>query len=747
MDRSLYLRRSKTARERRARRLALTLTLAAWAGSYVQSAAAQATQSLPPTADASGRPAPRARGAASGAPSALPQGAVSETIVVSGRQDVPDDSIVRGMGATVHTIGPDQIESMPQGEDAPFQQVLLRSPGVVQDSFGEIHVRGEHGNVQFRLNGVLLPESLNGFAQEVDTRFIHAVTLVDGSLPAQFGFRTSGIIDVVTKRGSELRGAEVGLQGGAYGTLQPSVQFGSSSGKLEYYTALSYKQSALGIESPTASPRPLHDATRQGRGFGYLAYQLDPSRRLTLLMGVTRADFQIPDTPGLAPAFALAGASSLDSLRLDDRQREDNRYALLALDLAPPTGSAQQSRLALFTRYGRIAFRPDVAGDLVFSGVASGVDESFLASGLQLDIARRAGDLHTLRAGLLATDERTTRASTSEVFAAGPGGAQLSDVPLRLADNTRLHGLLAGVYLQDEWRPRPPLTINFGLRYDRSDAFLHESQLSPRLNGVWRISDQITLHGGYARYFTPPSLQYVAPRSVALFAGTTNAPESFVDSPPKAERADYFDLGLSRRLRPGWQVSLDGFLKRARNLIDLGQFGKAVILAPFNYRTGQVHGLELATSERVGSFSAYVNAAYVFTRARAITSAQFEFPLDELAYVSRQDIRLDHEGEVSASMGAAYGRGATRGFLDLVYCSGLRRGFANLGKLPAYYPLNLGVEHTLLTAAAGVAIKLRLDLLNALDQVYRLRDGSGIGIAASQFGPRRALYAGLTVLH
>jgi hypothetical protein len=38
----------------------------------------------------------------------------------------------------------------------------------------------------------------------------------------------------------------------------------------------------------------------------------------------------------------------------------------------------------------------------------------------------------------------------------------------------------------------------------------------------------------------------------------------------------------------------------------------------------------------------------------------------------------------------------------------------------------------------------RLVFVNAFGRVYELRDGSGIGVGAPQFGPQRAVYAGLT---
>ena len=72
------------------------------------------------------------------------------------------------LGASTYTFSPEALETIPQGENAPLNQVLLQMPGVAQDSFGQIHVRGEHANVQFRINGVQLPEGLSVFGQALE---------------------------------------------------------------------------------------------------------------------------------------------------------------------------------------------------------------------------------------------------------------------------------------------------------------------------------------------------------------------------------------------------------------------------------------------------------------------------------------------------------------------------------------------------------------------------------------------------
>src|SRR6476646_4619520 len=129
-------------------------------------------------------------------------------VVVTGQLDTDRDQIVPYLGATKYTIGQPQIQNESQGSNAPFNHVILQAPGVAQDSYGQLHVRDEHANLQFRIDDVLIPEGITGFGQEIDTHLVKSVDLITGSLPAQFGFRTSGIIDIHTKEGTALNGGD-----------------------------------------------------------------------------------------------------------------------------------------------------------------------------------------------------------------------------------------------------------------------------------------------------------------------------------------------------------------------------------------------------------------------------------------------------------------------------------------------------------------------------------------------------------
>ena len=680
-------------------------------------------------------------------------------MVVTADLDAAREQIAPSLGAVTYKIGANQIQTMGQGENSTFQQVLLHAPGVAQDQFGEVHVRGDHGDIQYRLNGVLLPEGLNGFGQEIDPHLINSVTLITGTLPAQFGDRTAGIIDVTTKTGSQLNGDQVSLYGGSYDTAHLSGSLGGTTSNLDYFVTASYLHNNLGIDNPTASGNPLHDLTDQEKIFGYFSHRFDETSRLTLLLSGSYADFEIPDRPGIAPVYQLANGPPADSSTINDNQNEQNYYAVLSYQKSAGDLSVQVSA---FSRYADIRFSPELAQDLMFDGVAAQVKTSDLANGLQADGSYTLGDHHTLRGGVLATyniEELDTVAAVfpaSSQFAAAPPDytlpsptPQSSSTPFTVAAGSGNSGLTSGIYLQDQWQFTDRLGLNYGVRYDRFDtSFDHEDQVSPRANLVWQIDDATSAHIGYARYFMPPTLQYIPPSMVKAFEYTTDAPFNAQDSPQKVERDHYFDAGLSRQITRGWQVTVDSFCKLARNLLDDGQFGSAVILNNFNYSKGTVYGAELSSICKQGPLSIYGNFSYVQTRARNIDSSQYEFPNNELAYVSANSIQLDHQSLFTGSGGASYTfLKDTRLYTDVLYGNGLRAGFANLEKLGAYWTDNVGVDHVWRMHSGGISqLRLRLDCLNLFDQVYEIRNGSGIGIAAPAYGPRRAFYAGLTAV-
>jgi outer membrane receptor protein involved in Fe transport len=663
--------------------------------------------------------------------------ATAQSIVVTSQElDISREQIVPSLGATRYTVGPDRLDSQAQGESAPFNQTILRFPGVAQDSFGQLHVRDEHGNLQYRIDDVLIPESIPGFGPELPTRFADTISLITGALPAQFGFRTTAIVDIHTKNGAVFSGDEASIYAGSFDTIMESFERGGVLGKLSYYLTESYLHDGIGIENPTRSSNPLHDDTDQFKEFGYFSYIIDETSRVTLLVSDNHSDFQIPNNPGQKPAFTVGRRSTFNSAKLDENQAEDSFYTVLAYQKKVDDFNFQAS---IFTRYSSILFRPDNVGDLIFNGVASRVDRDILSNGFELDASYKLNDEHTIRGGVLFTEEYSTNGTATLVFDVDANGNQISTTPRRIVDNGDKYGFLYGFYLQDEYKPFEQLTINFGGRLDFANTFTAENQLSPRINVVYTPFAGTALHAGYSRYFTPPPLEFVAQTTISKFTGTTNASAVTRDDPVKTERAHYFDVGVTQKIMEGWNAGLDGYCKSAHSQIDDGQFGAARILSAFNYNRGEIYGLEFTSSYDHGPFSAYLNASYEWARGKNFSSAQFLFAPDQIAFVNKNFVFLDHDQRFTGSAGASYTWNDWRLAIDGLYGNGLRRGFANTHKLHSYETYNLSLSRRI-KITDKTAVKIRFDVVNILDTIYELRDGSGIGVFAPQFGQRRGFY-------
>jgi outer membrane receptor protein involved in Fe transport len=672
-------------------------------------------------------------------PSPSPGTATAEQVNVTSQElDISREAIVPSLGATRYTIGPDRLDSQAQGENAPFNETLLRFPGVARDSFGQLHVRGEHANLQYRIDDVLLPESIPGFGPELATRFADNISLMTGALPAQFGFRETGVVDIHTKNGAAFTGSEASIYVGSFDTFMESLERGGVTGKLSYYVNQSYLHDGIGIENPTRSSSPIHDDTDQFKEFAYLSYIIDDTSRFSLLAGHNHNDFEIPNNPGQPSIFDDMGRTHFNSAKLDENQSEENYYDILTYQKKADDLNFQAS---VFNRYSSILFRPDEVGDLIFNGVASRVDRDILSNGAEFDSSYKLNDEHTIRGGFIFTEQHATVDTVTLVFPVDVNGNQIPNMPpQRIVDNNGKYGYFYGFYLQDEWKPFDQVTVNFGGRLDFVNAFRDENQLSPRLNVVYTPWDGTVLHVGYARYFTPPPLEAVPQSTISKFAGTTNESAITKDSLISAERADYFDIGATQKITEGWNVGIDGFYKSSHSTLDEGQFGQALIQSSFNYKRGRIYGGEFTTNYDHGPFSLYGNAAWSWARGVHWSSSQFLFDPAEYAFVNKHWVFLDHDQRWTATAGGAYTWQDWRLSSEFLYGSGLRRGFANTKSVPDYGTVNLSLQRILKIPSLPGSFKIRFDVVNLFDEIYELRDGSGIGVGAPQFGQRRGFY-------
>jgi outer membrane receptor protein involved in Fe transport len=695
------------------------------------------------------------------------------------------------IGTTSDTISHDQIQALPQGTNATVEKVLLQAPGVSQDSAasGALHVRNDHANVQFRINGVMLPDGVTGFGSILDPSLIGNISLITGALPAEYGMRTVGLVDITTRTDIFNNSGSISFYGGSQAQIQPSFEYGGTipnpcssapvptkagSGAaadclpgVQYFFTGRYLQTTEGLENALPTYNPIHDFSQQERGFGYMSMFLDPATRLTLLAGTSTSWFQIPNVTGApvpnpdlaVPVTSAFGITNFNSANLNENQYEDTQFGVLALQRSV---NGFDGQLSYFTRYDTLHFVPDPVGDLLLNGTASDITRQSLTNGVQGDASYIVNAAHTVRAGFTVSGEQSFVGNSSLVEPI-VGGVAI-DAPETITDNVSKLGWLAGVYAQDEWKVTRNFTINAGLRFDQMWQYVDANQLSPRLSFSWKPLQFTTFHAGYARYFTPPVLVEAAPANIALFNGTTGAPASGGTSPVLPERSHYFDAGVDQKIPFGCaaqtspdcsvlDLGVDAYYKIAQDLLDNGNFGQALVLSAFNYAKGISEGVEFSVKYHSGNFQAYGNLAVSQEQATNVVSNQYLFDnvtpladlggMTELQYIDSHWIYTDHNQFVTGSAGASYLWYGTRYSVDMIYGSGLRSGDANISSESPYAQFNLGMSHEF-AMPDGKPLTVRFDVVNVLDTIYQIRSGTGIGVFAPQYGPRRGYFVGVS---
>ena len=414
---------------------------------------------------------------------------------------------------------------------------ILQAPGVAQDSFGQLHIRGEHNGLQYRLNGIIIPEGISVFGQTLDPRLADSVKLITGALPAEYGDCAPPASSTCRPRPAcSSPAARSASMAAATAQITPSFDYGGSSGGFNYFVSGDYTTDTLGIESPDGSVRPAarpHQAVARlrvpaGHPRPEQQRHRDP-RHLERHVRDSELARAAADRPRRHHRPRVRTACSRRTARPPSPATTSTNASARSPTTASSATCARKarstSRSRAFGRYSSLYFTPggDV-GDLLYNGIAQTAYKRDEAYGLQAEGAWHAGDSHTLRFGV----DLSGRRSGQRHLVAGAAGRTASGNQTSrtrrstILDNGTKHAWSYSVYLQDEWKLfpiadgelRPALRPVPGLRRTRTSS-ARASTWCGRRPTRRRSMPAIS------RYFSPPPFELVATTDIALFAGTT----------------------------------------------------------------------------------------------------------------------------------------------------------------------------------------------------------------------------------
>ena len=134
------------------------------------------------------------------------------------------------------------IEILPRGNNNDLHDVLMTIPSAVYGSLKQVHIRQDHANLQLRIDGVPIPDTVSStFSDVISPRAWERADIILGGMEAQYGNKAAAVLDITTKSGTKPAFGSIQTMGGSNQTLNPSLEYGGTIGeKFRFYILNSY---------------------------------------------------------------------------------------------------------------------------------------------------------------------------------------------------------------------------------------------------------------------------------------------------------------------------------------------------------------------------------------------------------------------------------------------------------------------------------------------------------------------------
>jgi outer membrane receptor protein involved in Fe transport len=564
----------------------------------------------------------------------------------------------------------------------------------------QLHVRGGH-QVSWAIDGVPIPNTniASDIGPQIDPKDIDYLEAQRGGYSAAYGDRTYGVFNVVPRTGFERNNeGELFTTFGTFHQTNDQVNFGGHTEKFAWFASANGNRSDYGLETP--GPDVLHDRVWGLGGMGTLIYNRDANNQFRFVTSLRRDDYQIPND-----TVAAAGG-------IRDVERESD--ALASFSWVHTVQPGLLLTASPFFHYNRANYDGDPSDQPV--GATQHRGSQYAGAQIALsEVTKR----HNATVGFYGFGQHDDE--SVDLVANDGSGLSLSQAKIAT-------GHLEAVFLEDQYKVLPWLTLTAGVRLTHFSGAISENAASPRVGGAIRIPRlNWVLRGFWGKYYQAPPLSTV---SGPLLGFAVSQGLGFI--PLRGERDQEHQFGLMIPLR-GWVFDVNNYHQRARNYFDHNPIGNSNVFFPLTIAGARLYGWEVTLRSPKIARRGEVYLTYALAHAEAagaISGGLTDFSPPDAGY-----FLLDHDQRHTLHAGVNFslpGRAYAGG--NLYYGSGFTDGSSDV---PAHLQ-----DHTTFDFSFGKAVAENLTLsataLNLTNRRFLLDNSQTFG--GTHYAEPRQIY-------
>jgi hypothetical protein len=489
------------------------------------------------------------------------------------------------------------------------------SPSVAADSNGFFHPLGDHAQTSYSIDDQPISDQRSkAFSTQLPVDAIQSISIITGNVPAEFGDKTSLVVDVVTRSGlgdTQPHGS-VDSSYGTFGTTQEQATFGIGGKQFGNFTAFSFDRSGRFFDSPEFTV--MHDKGVSAGLFDRVDYNPGNVDALHLNLFLSRNNFQIPnqfdqealgqDQHQLVRSIDVAGGwvhtfNAYTLLTINPYYRLDQVWYFPS----PNPFEDQTQTIGQQRRLTNAGLKSDVAYTRGRHNIKVGIQAShtFLTEGFQFGITDPNFNVPgspTFLPGLEQFD--LTRGGHDFIF---NGHTDVKQEAFFAQDSITVQHL----------------TLSLGFRFDNYNGLVHDDAPEPRVGGSYLIKKTNTvIRGSYGRMLETPYNENLILSSATGAGGLAASgvlDTSSSDQPLKPGRRNMYDTGFQQGFGKFVVVDADYFWKYTHNAYDFNAILNTPITFPISWAQSKLDGLGLRASlNNYHGLSIIFNAGH--TRAR-----------------------------------------------------------------------------------------------------------------------------------